>query len=275
MPNIIEEVEKATQIIKKSKHLIAFTGAGISVESGIPTFRGKGGLYEKVSSKVFDLDFFYTNTKECWYLLLKYILIPLQKAKPNKAHQVLAKFEEKGYIKAIITQNIDLLHEKAGSKKVYKFHGTSDLFKCRNCNKVFNFEKVISDELIQIFQDDILSENPDNFINQNIFKNFKVPTCPICDNILKPEIVFFKESIPEDVLNLSFYNAQISDCVIIIGTSGVVYPAALIPQIVKKSGGKIIEINPEPSEYTNYLSDIFIQQEASKGLEEIGKLILD
>lgn len=265
----MDDISKAAKIIYESKYCTAFTGAGISVESGIAPFRGKGGLYEKVSEQIFDLDYFYSNNKNCWYLLLKYILIPLLKAKPNDAHINLNKIEKSGYIKSIITQNIDSLHEKAGSNNIIKFHGTADKFKCIKCNKEYQFVDLFEDKVISEIENINFNEN----INEIITANFKEPRCNICGSIIKPQIVFFKEQIPENALNLSFFNAQSADCLLIIGTSGVVYPAAMIPKIVKKNNGKIIEINMEPSEYTHTISDIFIQSKASDAITKIAKAL--
>ncbi len=267
--DIFNQIYSAAEIIKKSKYLIAFTGAGISVESGIPTFRGKGGIYEKVSSTIFDLNFFYSQNKRAWYLLLKFIFLPLLRSEPNDAHKVLAKFESDGFIKATITQNIDTLHEKAGTVNLYKFHGTSDKFSCINCA-----EKYRLDDLFTLKQiDEIKKDKVENDIDPFIFESFNAPKCKNCGSIIKPQLVFFKEGIPEDILNQSFYHAQNSDCILIIGTSGVVYPAAVIPQIVHRNKGKIIEINPEPTEYTYSITDIFIQGSASWVLKEIVKKV--
>ncbi len=261
--------EKAAQIIKNSKHTIVFTGAGISAESGIPTFRGKGGLYEKVSSTVFDLDYFFAENRKCWYLLLKFILIPLLEAKPNDAHYSITELQNKGYIKTVITQNIDILHEKAGNQQVLKFHGTSDKFKCINCGKDFLLNDFIDEEKLEFIKNDKVEGD----IDYKIYNSFKEPRCNSCGSIIKPQIVFFKEGIPEDVLNKSFYNAQIADCILIIGTSGVVYPAAMIPQIVHRNNGKIIEINAEPTFYTKSITDIFFEGFASKIMKEICSLV--
>jgi NAD-dependent deacetylase len=278
----IENIGKAAELIVKSKYAIAFTGAGISVESGIAPFRGRGGLYEKVSSRIFDLDYFYSNTKNCWYLLLKFILIPLLKAKPNEAHINLTKLEEIGFIKATITQNIDSLHEKAESRNVIKFHGSADRFKCIKCGKSYQFDQLFSDDLVEEIerQDPLKVIAEKGFIDSKDIEDlkidfdFNIPKCEFCGSIIKPEIVFFKEPIPEEALNLSFYHAQNADCLLIIGTSGVVYPAAMIPQIVKKNKGKIIEINPEKSEYTYNITDIFIKSSASLGMIELEKSIM-
>lgn len=282
MEDFKKNIENAVELLKKSKYIIAFTGAGISVESGIAPFRGKGGLYEKVSDRIFDLDYFYINTKNCWYLLLKFILIPLLKAQPNEAHYSLSNIEKHGFIKSIITQNIDSLHEKAESKDVIKFHGSADSFSCTRCKKKFQFNQLFSDDFIKRIEDDkyfakliekdFISEK--DITEYQFDSNFTIPKCDRCGSIIKPDIVFFKEPIPEAALNASFYHAENSDCLLIIGTSGVVYPAAMIPKVVKRNNGKIIEINPEPSEYTYSITDIFIKSSASLALSEISQKLI-
>lgn len=274
-----EYCEKASNLLLKSKYPIAFTGAGISVESGIEPFRGKSGLYEKVSSRIFDLDYFYSSTKNCWYLLLKFIIIPLLKARPNDAHLSLSKIQKIGLIKTIITQNIDNLHEKAGSFNIIKFHGSADKFSCIKCRKNYNLQQIFNNEILNLIEKENIEEKIKNEKNHflktmnlnNI--NFDIPKCISCGSIIKPDIIFFKEPINEKVLNDSFIQAQNSDLLLIIGTSGAVYPAAMIPQIVKRNNGKIIEINPETSEYTNNITDIFIQSNASRALLQIEKLL--
>ncbi|MFN3411403.1 MAG: SIR2 family NAD-dependent protein deacylase [Exilispira sp.] len=274
-----ENCEKALDLLLKSKYPVAFTGAGISVESGIAPFRGKTGLYEKVSSRIFDLDYFYSSTKNCWYLLLKFIIIPLLKASPNDAHLSLAKMQKKGFIKSIITQNIDNLHEKAESFNIIKFHGSADRFSCIRCHKNYKLQQIFKEEILNLIEKDNIEEKikkDKNYFYDTINLSnidFNVPKCISCGSIIKPDIVFFKEPIAEKVLNDSFIEAQNSDLLLIIGTSGVVYPAAMIPQIVKRNNGKIIEINPETSEYTTNITDIFIQSNASKALLQIVKLL--
>ena len=238
--------KQTAKVINKSNHLTAFTGAGISVESGIPPFRGENGIWNKFNPEIFDLNFFISHPKEVWKFVYEVFYKTIYNTTPNKAHYALAKLEEKQILKAIITQNIDNLHFKAGSKNVYEFHGNTRQANCLDCGKKYEIKD----------------------INLSVLP----PKCT-CNGILKPDFVFFSEPIPADVLTKSFKEAEIADVFLIIGTTGVIYPAAQIPILAKQNGSKIIEINIEPSEYTNTITDIFIQAKASIAMEQILQLL--
>ena len=241
----MNEYKKAAEIIKNAKNLVAFTGAGISVESGIPTFRGPTGLWSKYDPKILDIDFFIQNPKESWKYIKEIFYDYMQDIKPNEAHYFLADLEKKGILKAVITQNIDNLHQKAGSKNVIEFHGTASKLECINCKNKFNSNEISLDIL--------------------------PPLCPKCKGILKPDFVFFKEPIPKDALEKSIYYSQNADVMLVIGTTGEIMPASELPFLAKQNGAKIIEINIEPSNYTNSITDIFLKDKAtlaSKKLKE-------
>ncbi|MCI4446216.1 MAG: NAD-dependent deacylase [Candidatus Aminicenantes bacterium] len=269
-----EKISRAAQILKSSRHVLAFTGAGISVESGIPPFRGPGGLYERVSPTIFDINYFLDEPEACWKLLIEHVLWPLLSAEPNPAHLVLARLEKAGIIKAVITQNIDALHKKAGSEKVIEFHGTADLMECLRCHTYFPPEKILPESFLTLTEKirQKKSAAPAEEIKA-FFETFQVPRCPKCRGLIKPAIVFFGERIPEQALSESFQQANQADCLLIVGTSGVVYPAAMIPQIARANQAQIIEINTEPSEYTDSLSSIFIQSPASVALMAMERAI--
>lgn len=269
-----EKNYEAALTIKEARLTIAFTGAGISVESGIPPFRGPGGLYERVSPSIFEIDSFLDDPAGSWKMLLEYVLLPLLRARPNPAHEVLARMEEKGLIKAVITQNIDGLHRRAGSRNVIEFHGTADELECLRCRTTYPAEKFLPVPLLKSSPGPV--EKPEAQTGplpgsdvSDLIRNFEPPRCPRCKSILKPAIVFFGERIPESALARSFDYARKTDCLLIIGTSGVVYPAAMIPQIAAANNAQIIEINTEPSEYTEAISSIFIQAKASEALAGI------
>jgi len=235
----------AAELIKNSKKTVAFTGAGISVESGIPTFRGPDGLWSKYDPKILDIDYFTLNPKEAWEKIKEIFYDYMQNVKPNDAHYFLADLEKEHMLEAVITQNIDNLHQEAGSKNVIEFHGTAKNLVCMNC-----FKKYDKDEID-------LNDLP--------------PACPKCWGLLKPNFVFFKEPIPKKALEKSLELAQECDLMLVIGTTGEIQPASQIPILAKQNGAKIIEINIEPSNYTNTITDIFLQDKAtvaSKKLKE-------
>jgi len=241
----MDNYKKAAQIIKNSKNLVAFSGAGISVESGIPTFRGPTGLWSKYDPKILDIDFFLQNPKESWEKIKEIFYDYMQNVKPNKAHYCLAELEKKGKLKGIITQNIDNLHQKAGSKNVIEFHGTAEKLICMNCEKAYNKNEISFEKL--------------------------PPKCKECGGLLKPDFVFFREPIPKDAFEKSIELMQNADVVLIIGTTGEIIPASELPYIAKENGAVIIEINPEYSNYTNKITDIFLQEKATKACVEIEK----
>ena len=201
---------KAAQLIRNANHITAFTGAGISVESGIPPFRGKNGLWSKYDPVFLDIKYFQRNPIESWKL---------------------------------ITQNIDNLHQKAGSKMVYEFHGNSRNLICINCQR--------------------------KYLVQNIDLSLLPPKCKNCGGVLKPDFVFFGEPIPESALTNSFVEAENADVFIIVGTTGEIIPASLIPYEAKKNNIKIIEINTKVSNYTNTITDVFIEGRATEIMQKL------
>jgi NAD-dependent deacetylase len=243
-------IREAAELIVNSRFLTAFTGAGISVESGIPPFRGENGIWNKYDPIIFDIEYYKSNPQAA--LQLRKVFYDVIKiAKPNAAHKALAEMERMGLLKAVITQNIDNLHFLAGNKEVIEFHGNTRYFVCMNCGRKYLVEEV------EIRED-------------------RAPVCPKCGGLLKPDFVFFGEPIPQEAFTKSFEYARKSDVMLVIGTTGVIYPASLVPVEAHESGAKIIEVNIEPSTYTDSITDIFLQGKAtevmSKLLEEVKKL---
>ena len=241
----INNYKNAAKIIKNSKNLVAFTGAGISVESGIPPFRGPTGLWSKYDPKILDIDFFLSHPDISWKYIKEIFYEYMQNVKPNKAHYFLAELENKGLLKGVITQNIDNLHQKAGSKNVIEFHGTASKLECINCKNKFDSNTISLDNL--------------------------PPLCPKCGGILKPDFVFFGEPIPADAFEKSIKLMQNADAVLVIGTTGEIMPASELPFLAKQNGAKIIEINIEPSNYTNLITDIFLNDKATIASEKLKK----
>jgi len=241
------KIHEAAELIKKASYGVAFTGAGISVDSGIPPFRGENGLWNKVDPIYFEIEFFKKMPLQSWNKIKEVFYDTLSKAQPNISHKVLSKMNKEGFIKSIITQNIDHLHQQSGSKTVYELHGTYKKLVCLNCSTEFDFNVV-------------------DF-------NFLPPNCLICRGILKPEMVFFNEPIPQLTLQNSFEAAEKADVFLIIGTNADVYPANTIPSKAKENGAKIIEINITETHFTETITDIFLKGEASKMMKSIGGLL--
>jgi NAD-dependent deacetylase len=244
-------VKKAAQDILSSQKTIALTGAGISVESGIPDFRSAGGLWSKYDPEEYaHISAFQSNPAKVWQMIKDMMDLVLG-AEPNPAHIALAELEQMGLLSSVITQNVDGLHQRGGSKEVIEFHGSNQWLICLQCG--YRQEAAsISLEVIP-------------------------PPCPQCNAILKPDVVFFGEPIPWEAQTRSFEEARTCDLVLVVGTSAVVYPAAGIPTSAKQSGATVVEINMEPTPLTGYISDYLIQGAAGailpKVVEEVRKHI--
>jgi len=245
---MLSAISDAVSVIKKSKSMIALTGAGISVESGIPDFRSAGGLWDKYDPAIYASIHSFRNMPErVWEMIFELIDIT-ERAKPNSAHLALANLEEMGLLKAVITQNIDNLHQEAGSKNVIEYHGNAKHLVCLTCGAQYS----------------PLDFDPEHK---------EIPHCEACGKVLKPSVVFFGEMIPPDALYNSQRYAEEADVVLVVGTSAVVYPAASIPGVVKSHGGIVIEFNLERTELTGSITDIFIQGKAGQTLPQVVNLL--
>ncbi len=236
-------IAEAAKLLKNSKFAVAFTGAGISVESGIPPFRGSTGLWSKYDPVVLDINYFHTNTLDAWKVIRELFYDFFGKAKPNSAHTALAEMEKRGILKALITQNIDNLHQEAGSKEVYEYHGTAQTMVCTKCASKYH--------------------------SSDIDLSILPPLCERCKGVLKPDFIFFGEGIPPVAAQKSSEAAENADVFLVIGTTGEVMPASMLPQIAKQNGAKIIEVNVENSNYTNQITDVFLQGKAGSVLPKL------
>ena len=243
MGDLASNIKEATRLIKESKSTNAFTGAGISVESGIPPFRGEEGLWSKYDPIILDINYFQANPEASWRVIKEIFYDFFGAAKPNKAHEVLARMEKEMLLNAIITQNIDNLHQEAGSKKIIEFHGNSQKLICMLSGKSYGVDEVN------------LNKIP--------------PRSEETGGLLKPDFIFFGEGIPQDAYNNSFDAARNSEVLIIVGTTGEVMPASQVPIIAKQNGAKIIEVNLDPSNYTNNVTDIFLQGKATEIMKKL------
>lgn len=236
-------IQRAAEDILKSPKTIAFTGAGISVESGIPDFRSAQGLWAKYDPEEYaHIDAFYSNPEKVW-LMLKDMFTLVMTAKPNPAHIGLAELERMGLLSSVITQNVDGLHQAAGSRNVIEFHGSHRTLSCFKCSKTLDGTSLKMEDL--------------------------PARCPRCSSLLKPDVVFFGEPIPPRAQAYSFRESRSCGAVLVVGTSAVVYPAASIPIMAKEEGAKVIEINMEPTPLTGQVSDYLISGSAGKILPAI------
>jgi NAD-dependent deacetylase len=232
------DLGKAAGWIMNAKHLVAFTGAGISVESGIPPFRGEGGIWSKYDPSILDIDYFWNSPLKSWMGITEIFYTHFFDARPNAAHYLLSRLEREGLLKAVITQNIDNMHQEAGSRTVIEYHGNSRWLRCSLCGTRYSLSDISLESL--------------------------PPRCPEDQEILKPDFVFFGEGIPPDAASRSAQEVSVADLLLIIGTTGEVMPAGRLPSIAKSHGARVIEINPEPSVFTSSLTDLFLQGQAGE-----------
>jgi NAD-dependent deacetylase len=237
-------ISTAAGLVRSARYLIAFTGAGISVESGIPPFRGAGGLWSRYDPRMLELDYFLAHPDRAWPVIREIFYDHFGKAKPNKAHEVLAAWEAHGLLKTLITQNIDNLHYLAGSRNIVEFHGNSRLLVCLACGQRVEANPALLEKL--------------------------PPMCP-CGGVYKPDFIFFGEGIPQSAHARSQDAARRTDVMLVVGSTGEVYPAAMVPRWASEAGAKIIEINPEASEFTGSVSDIHVPLKAAEAFGLIEK----
>ena len=215
-----EAVRQAAQRIAAAKHLVVFTGAGVSVECGIPPFRGPGGLWTRVDPRLAERSHFLAHPAEVWdFWRERFFSGVVAEARPGKAHEIIARWEADGLVKAVVTQNVDSLHRKAGSREVLELHGSCRDVRCEGCGAILPAGRV--------------DLRP------------RIPRCPECrEGMLRPDVVMFEEQLPQRVWAAAEAHFDRADAVLIIGTSGEVYPAASLPQRAARRGAAIVRIDP-------------------------------
>lgn len=242
-----EAYRRAAAILRASLRNVAFTGAGVSVESGIPPFRGENGLWSRYNPVFLETGYFQRNPLESWKKIKEIFYDFFGKATPNEAHRQLAKLESSGLIHSVITQNIDNLHQAAGSRSVIEFHGTAQTLVCTRCGARFDAASRDLDDL--------------------------PPRCDRCGGVLKPDFVFFGEPIPAPAHESSLAETERAGVFLVIGTTGEIMPASMIPVVANSKGVKIIEINIEPSRYTHSITDVFIREKAGLAMRTLSEVL--
>jgi len=228
-----EQIGRVAEMITQARRIVVFTGAGVSTESGIPDFRSPGGLWTKFDPEDFTIDRFLDSPetrRRQWRLLLAGGL--LKDASPNAAHAAIAELETLGRLDCVITQNIDNLHQKAGNDpgRVYELHGNLHWIRCLACGGRYPLREILGES----------GASPDP------------PSCRRCGGMLKPDVIFFGEALPDATLREATHRANTCDLMIVVGSSLVVYPAAYMPFYAKQSGAKIVIVNltPTPADRT-------------------------
>jgi NAD-dependent deacetylase len=247
---MIATVERAAELVARAHRGVAFTGAGVSAESGIRTFRGEGGLWTQYDPfKVSSIDFFLQDPAAYWSVS-KERYETYRQARPNAGHLSLAAMEEAGVLQAVVTQNTDGLHQRAGSRRVIELHGSSATVECLGCSS--RFPRTEIDRLN-------LERCP--------------PSCPACASAyLKPTVVFFGEPLPVEALAGAQAAAVEADIVLVVGSSLVVYPAASLPRIALEHGARLLIVNAEETPY-DALAEVTLKGKAGEILPRLAALV--
>jgi len=222
--NLDAKITAAAEMILKSRRLVVFTGAGISTESGIPDFRGPGGIWTRFDPDDFTIQKFLKSRetrRKQWQILIGEGLF--SRVKPNRAHMAIAELEILGRLECVITQNIDNLHQEAGNSpdRVFELHGNMQWVKCLDCGTRYTVEH----------------------IKERLDRGVEVPECERCQGILKPDVVFFGEELPSEALRAATEYSTHCDLFLVVGSSLVVYPAALMPGYAREAGAQLIIVN--------------------------------
>jgi NAD-dependent deacetylase len=245
-----EKISKAAEIINSSKNIAVFTGAGVSTESGIEDFRSEGGLWSRYDPSIYASYFVFLQDPSKFWILHKELEGIVEDAEPNAAHFAIAELEKIGKVKAIITQNVDMLHQKAGSgshgAKIYELHGSYGILHCIECGKEFDYREIDT-------------------------KSVKYPVCE-CSGFIKPKVVLFGESLPPSILDGAMRACSECDTFLMVGSSLVVSPANYMPSIAQKNGAKVIFVNKDET-YMDDVADIFLKGSAGEIFTNLMKLI--
>ena len=244
-----QKIDQVARLAAKAGKIVVFTGAGISTESGIPDFRGPGGLWTKYDPDDFTIDQFlgsHATRKKMWRRLREGGL--MEDAQPNAAHYAVVELEKMGKLLSLVTQNVDNLHQKAGSSPalIRELHGNMQRLVCLNCRESY----------------------PIAVVKEKYAGSDDAPTCDYCRGILKPDVIFFGEALPQQALAQAMREAESCDLMIVIGSSLVVYPAAYVPVHAKQSGADLVIINKGETEQ-DHLADVRIDAPAGETMTKI------
>ena len=247
---MVDHVRKGAVLVSRSRRIVAFTGAGISTESGLPDFRSTGGIWERFRTVTYP-EFVASHEARIEYWSMRRELIPqLLAARPNAAHFALAELQRQGKLQTIITQNIDGLHQAAGNDDVIELHGTNLTASCLDCGKRWPIAAI----LVRLEADDL------------------DPQCDRCSGAIKPDTISFGQAMPQRDMNRAFEVAAECDLMIMIGSSLVVHPAALLPGVAARAGAKLIYINRTETPYDE-LADVIYRGGCGEVMQGIMELV--
>lgn len=244
------ELRRAAQLLAGARHGLALTGAGVSAESGIPTFRGEGGLWQKYDPvKVSSIETFLADPAAYWAVSKERGSVALA-ARPNPGHVALAQLEAAGHIVAVVTQNTDGLHQASGSRRVVELHGSGRTVECLDCGR----------------------REPRADVQARLEVEMP-PRCRHCGGMrLKPTVVLFGEPMPQAATGEAFELAAQADVMLVVGTSLVVFPAADVPLVALRAGARMIVVNTEPTPFDRF-AEVVIEGRSGEVLPEIVRAI--
>ncbi len=246
MQQTASALTRAARLVRQAKRILALTGAGISTESGLADFRSPGGLWERFRIVTYP-EFLESHEARVEYWSMRRELIPdLLAARPNPAHLGLAELEASGKLTAVVTQNIDGLHQDAGSRNVIELHGSNRTAACLSCGKQWLIEEI----QLQLEGGDLN------------------PQCDVCAGLIKPETVSFGQNLPAEALNAAFELAEQCDLVLMIGSSLEVQPAATLPLTAYQAGAKLIFINRTETAYDE-LAEVLVRDSAGEFMQRL------
>jgi NAD-dependent deacetylase len=249
----IEAIDYAAELIKNSRHIVALTGAGISTASGIPDFRSEGtGLWAKDEPLEVASQITFRTHPEDFFTWFRPLVTSIFESKPNPAHLALVELEQNDKLHAIITQNIDILHQKSGATHVIKLHGTLATLTCTQCYQQYNYQPYLPP-----------------FVETG-----KIPHCPKCQAVLKPDVILFGEQLPQKAWRQAQIQARQCDLMIVIGSSLEVLPAAGLPMQAVDRGAHLIIINNSPT-YLSVRADINLYEDVAQVIPAIVKRVLN
>lgn len=228
------QIQQAAQALAQAHNIVCLTGAGVSAESGVATFRdAQTGLWSKFDpQRLASQEGFADDPGLVWRWYMDR-LHTVEATTPNPGHRALAQLETRMTAFTLVTQNVDNLHERAGSRQVYHIHGRINHFRCNYCQAEYRLQPA-----------ERTQELP--------------PTCPHCGELVRPDVVWFGESLPADVVDIAWRAAESCEIMLVVGTSGVVYPVAQLPLVAKRAGALVIDVNPQCTPISE-MADIFLQ----------------
>jgi NAD-dependent protein deacetylase/lipoamidase len=239
---VTDAVSRLAELVRDARACVVLTGAGISTESGIPDYRSQTGLWTRIDPMEYaSIDAFRSDPAKVWSHYGPR-LESLLAAEPNEGHRALAELQERGIVHAIVTQNVDMLHTRAGSRDVVEVHGSIRTASCQVCGARYTVDQVL--ELLPF------------------------PTCPVCDGVLKPDVVFFGELLPQRAMDQAYELAAAADLLLVVGSTLEVYPVAGLPETTLTSGGRLAIVNRGSTQYDD-AADVVIDDGAGATLSAL------